>query len=585
MKAVKKYIVSTLVVLYSFTSFAQLKDSTVYISENLFNINPREKNIDSLFGIHFLYRDYLKLNLGNPGSATVHLAYPGRDFQLLGSGFFQPIDIPEYFISKRPVTSATYQLGTNKGQNLNVFHIQQLSPNSVGSIRYYRTHSEGFYQFQLNNQDRVDLSFLFKSRDKRYRLGLLGSYATCRRQENGGIVNDSSFQNDIYRNAKLYSVEMSTDKSYYYNWAGAIQQSFSLVNQSLFSLGVEHRFKYQYASFEYDGNPLNYYYSSILKDSIRTIDKSERENFQNQLGMYFWKDSVKFSVGLENNLSHYYTKDSAVHSTINGIYINAAGVRNTWYFSANGRFYFSGYNQSDYLLNGKIEKSFSGFVNKVVLKFENFSNHPMFNEQYYSGNYFAWSKSFKKIVQNKLELTAKAKNLAASLFVTQISNPVYFDTSSVVQQSASSYLIAGIKIDKLLSIGKHISLLFQGTLQHVNNDDVIRIPDFAGRAAVFYSGKLWSTSMNIGADVNYFSAYKANSYNPNLNSFYLQDSLKFGNYPMIGAFLEAKVKTVKVFFAMHHLNQGWFGNDYFINQNYTMIRRTFRLGITWNFYN
>ena len=64
----------------------------------------------------------------------------------------------------------------------------------------------------------------------------------------------------------------------------------------------------------------------------------------------------------------------------------------------------------------------------------------------------------------------------------------------------------------------------------------------------------------------------------------LQYDTKYGNYPFIDFFINTKIKAVRAFFKIDHLNSGWIGNKYQMTPNYPMNDRAFKLGISWRFY-
>ena len=89
-------------------------------------------------------------------------------------------------------------------------------------------------------------------------------------------------------------------------------------------------------------------------------------------------------------------------------------------------------------------------------------------------------------------------------------------------------------------------------------------------------------------DVNYTTEYNAKFYNPATRNFQLMDKM-IGNYPYVDLFVNAEIKTAKIFFKMEHFNQDIGGRNLFPNYFYaspyqpTALRR-FRLGVAWKFY-
>jgi hypothetical protein len=84
--------------------------------------------------------------------------------------------------------------------------------------------------------------------------------------------------------------------------------------------------------------------------------------------------------------------------------------------------------------------------------------------------------------------------------------------------------------------------------------------------------------------VFYTSAYYANAYMPATGQFYIQTEKKYGDYPFIDFFINAQIKTVRIFIKVDHLNSGLMGNYYMLTPHYPMSDRAFKFGISWRFF-
>ena len=71
---------------------------------------------------------------------------------------------------------------------------------------------------------------------------------------------------------------------------------------------------------------------------------------------------------------------------------------------------------------------------------------------------------------------------------------------------------------------------------------------------------------------------------PATGQFYLQSQNKLGNYPFVDFFLNAKIKSVRVFVKVDHLNSGLMGNNYMITPHYPYNDRMYKIGISWRFW-
>jgi hypothetical protein len=89
----------------------------------------------------------------------------------------------------------------------------------------------------------------------------------------------------------------------------------------------------------------------------------------------------------------------------------------------------------------------------------------------------------------------------------------------------------------------------------------------------------------IGIDTRYNTAFYADAYEPSTGRFYLQNKEQLGNYPFVDFHINLKLKRTRFFFKMMNVGSGLLGNNYFVAPEYPYYRRTFRIGISWSFYN
>jgi len=122
--------------------------------------------------------------------------------------------------------------------------------------------------------------------------------------------------------------------------------------------------------------------------------------------------------------------------------------------------------------------------------------------------------------------------------------------------------------------------------QYVPDSTIIRLPEYVLEHSLYYENDLFKKAMRlqIGASVYFVSNYFSDKYMPATGQFYLQDDKQYGNYPFIDFFINARVKAVRIFFKIDHLNSGWMGNKYQMTPSYPMNDRAFKLGISWRFY-
>lgn len=85
-------------------------------------------------------------------------------------------------------------------------------------------------------------------------------------------------------------------------------------------------------------------------------------------------------------------------------------------------------------------------------------------------------------------------------------------------------------------------------------------------------------------DCWYRTAMQGVGYAGDLGAFYSQDEVSYGNYPVLGAVLSAKWKTVNLSFRFLHFLKGYVGRNFFAAAHYPERDFGFRLIASWRFY-
>ena len=94
-------------------------------------------------------------------------------------------------------------------------------------------------------------------------------------------------------------------------------------------------------------------------------------------------------------------------------------------------------------------------------------------------------------------------------------------------------------------------------------------------------------TVELGADVRYFTQYYAPDYSPAIGQFYLQNPetrYKLGGYPLVNGYLNIHLKRTRIFVMMYNLVQGTGERSYFFAPHYPLNPRSFKFGISWNFF-
>jgi hypothetical protein len=113
------------------------------------------------------------------------------------------------------------------------------------------------------------------------------------------------------------------------------------------------------------------------------------------------------------------------------------------------------------------------------------------------------------------------------------------------------------------------------------------VPEFVTRNTLYFSDKLFKKRLFIqtGFELNYFTSYYSNSYNPLIGEFFVQDKVKIGNFPLVDYFINAKIQRTRIYLKAEHLNSLFSKNNFYSAPDYPYRDFLIRFGLVWNFFN
>jgi len=608
-------------ILLAHFSYSGNGDTTKFLNQNLlssyYNSN-QFGNADSLIFIDnslVNFQNYFsRYHLGNSGMANNK---PGQQYFLKTIGFhYNRNNFVDYFFTKEnllfydtrtPYSDLFYIIGSKKEQDFRLTFSYNVKKNWNITANFFRIRSEGFYLRQSTNDNFLSFSSVYKSKNNRYSLltGILFNYV--QNSENGGIADDSVFENGAALDKQLLDVNLSSAKGSVRNRSVFINQYLNFGKKSndtsqsrvvipnsrvlLSSVFEDNSLKYE------DGDPLSGFYSNIFYDSLETKDSVYYVKVENDLS---WKRldnnkhrgfADKFGVGVNIKDQFIFIRQREIDTTFNNIiagleFYNTYSTNRLWFNLAVNNC-FSGYNVNDYHLKGSIKKGLLDSLTYLTININSSSQEPDYIFSNYTSNHFKWENSLEKIIENSIHFNFNMKKHRFTVggSLKEITNPVYFDNFAMARQYKGTIPVASAYLKKDFSFFNwHLnnSVLYQ----YVPDSTVVRLPEYTLEHSLFYENDLFKKAMRIqiGASLFFVSNYYASRYMPATAQFYLQDDRKYGNYPFIDFFINAKIKSVRIFFKIDHLNSGWMGNKYMMTADYPMNDRAFKLGISWRFF-
>ncbi|MGN1375448.1 MAG: putative porin [Prevotella sp.] len=229
--------------------------------------------------------------------------------------------------------------------------------------------------------------------------------------------------------------------------------------------------------------------------------------------------------------------------------------------------------------------------------------NPSFYYRHYHSKHFWWdNESLDKEIRTRIEGVFSLKRTRTTLRVAidNIKNYTYLAQSYNItedfsrtgtdvytkQHSGNINIITG-QLSQDFTLGP-LNWETVLTYQKSSNESVIPVPTLNIYTNLYLKFKIAKVlSVDLGADLRYFSKYNTLDYSPALGRFVVQDNgaanVETGNYPYINAYANMHLKHTRFFVMMSHINAD--SGEYFLTPHYPTNGRILRFGVSWNFFN
>ena len=216
---------------------------------------------------------------------------------------------------------------------------------------------------------------------------------------------------------------------------------------------------------------------------------------------------------------------------------------------------------------------------------------PSFYMRHYHSNHFYWdndnlNKEFRTRVEGELNIERWKTNLRVG--VENVKNYTYFNEYALPTQESGNIQVldATLKQDFRLGI---FHLDNEVTWQQSSNERVLPLPKLSLYHNLYLLTKLAKKvlTVQLGADVRYFTEYDAPTYTPAIQQFNLQNpesTVKIGGYPIVNVYANLHLKRTRIFVMMYHVNAGMGNRNAFLVPHYPINQRLLKIGVSWNFY-
>ena len=215
---------------------------------------------------------------------------------------------------------------------------------------------------------------------------------------------------------------------------------------------------------------------------------------------------------------------------------------------------------------------------------------PAFFLRHYMSNHYSWntdlSKEWRTRVEGEIYFPRSGTRIRAG--VENIKNYTYLNADVLPTQHSSNMQVVDATLTQNFRLGI-LHLDNEVTWQKTNGSDVLPLPELSLYHNLYLLGKIAHKvlTVQLGADLRYFTSYYAPAYSPALQHYTLQSSsdlVKIGGYPVVNVYANLHLKRTRLFVMMYHVNAGMGDRNYFFVPHYPLNGRLLKFGVSWNFY-
>lgn len=569
-------------------------------------INFIESNIDSRFRFSSDYIHFWRDNIFQSGQLKL---FPScRSFQNFTQNqfLFESLirGLEGDSVEKVAVNSESilqFVTGSKKSNALRISHNQTLGNKNKFVIDFFTRSSMGFFQREKSADIFFNPKLELNSKNEKFHFGFEYCSYKLNKENNGGITSDSIFLNSAGLNSDLNPINLKQSESLNKIKNSRITNSYLLYStdtarQAKFQLkGIEARSFLNYSSegFGFYSEDKGYFIN-YFNDSTQTKDTASLKSLSHQLTLSFTfvvdSSSIVVTPYFLNGTYDYRRPNATNHFESYGIGGNINFINEKIGFSAKIKMesvfveeFSQNQKRAEAIFSKQIWKNHQIMLG--VSFEENFSS--LLSQSYYSNN-FIWNNSFKneRTFRVHAGLSGTKPDEFYRVRFEKFSNYLFFDTSATPNQSEDGFSLLSFDIKREINFG-NFGIVPALTYTTLSNDNLYHYPEFILRPEIFYSRDFFKKRLNIKTGVGffYYSSFFADSYMPVTDQYYLQSSIKTGNYPMLNYFLKLKIKRVEVFLEINHLNEGLSGRNYFLTPHYPMPGRNILFGVNWQLIN
>lgn len=571
-------------------------------------------------------KKYYKFNFINKDNFEL-MAFQnmGQTFNKLGYKFESPSIIPElgmnskfynykkiedikYYRVPTPTSELYYRSALEQGQLLNAFFTANTSPNLNLSFSFKGLRSLGKYRRSLVSNSDFRVAASYNSKNKKYNLRSHYAAHNFSFEENGGLTaqSDEFFRSGNSNYSDRGRLDVNFDdaeskllgKRYYLEHSYKLIEEKDTVKTKLTNLTLGHIYSYETKHYGFDMTQ-----NDLLGDAFEenVNDETGLKEMNNQLYAELNSPKILGNFRAKGNyyrFSHFYNgvvflPGQTIDQNLKGTALSGGVDWNATIKSFNFKASASSILAGDLKGNNFIADANYTIdsISSVRASISLISKSPNYNFLHSQSGYvdYNWQNddfNNEKIRNISFEFISD-KWLNASASISQIDNYTYFDENSSPTQAPEALNYLKVKVSKEFTFGK---FALDNTLMYNNvskGQAFFRVPEFVTRNSIYYTNFLFKNKpmyLQTGVTFKYFTSYYMNNYNPLLSEFTIQNTEKFGNFPVFDVFANFQVRRTRFYAKLENVTASFTGRNYYSAPYNPYRDLVFRFGLVWDFF-
>jgi len=567
-------------------------------------------------------------DLGNIGTAAKPLQwrYPTRIGARLGKNVFDrynydPYNVT-YFDTKSPYTHLFYVQGGQGEQVFEAKHVRSYKELASFGLAFQRISAEkqiGVGSQDAGQVDNLAFNFFTHVQNKSGKYHLFSNYSISRHEviESGGIkvTTDLGKNNEDslyrYKDAPVWlygATNLERRNNFHFT------QFYTLAKEYI---KLFHTTDFRRQTNVYSDSQLQLrqvdsvttipsFYPRVLIDAGQTQDSTVYKEWEHTVGitgnhpLFFYKLYAK-----NRNVNVLFTEQTPYKTPIEtpSTFVPYQQKINQNFIGGETQFklrdIFNITLNAEYQLFRDYYAQASARVKFFTFSQSRTSYSPSLMQQVYTSNHYKWDNDFDNIVADRTtaginvnifhnSIQAEVARINLQNYVVYALNPdrnKYARNDYLPQQLSNQLAFYTATLHHHLKL-RSLNLDHVFVYNELSNAKEIRMPAWMVNSKIYYEGFLFKKALfgQAGIETYINDNYYADTYNPALQQFVLQDDFEVKKYPVVDVFITADIKSFNLFLKYAHINQGYPAQGYITTPIYSGMPSSFIFGLKWMFF-